>query len=108
MLIKGALTKPRTTKYGSSHLSVSRREFLEELSCFLPGQTISGDNNRDEVLALFKTGLQVLLLFVTLMRSKDLVVGDRMTDTTWYPYLSRGDVSNDVGHMGPEASDEKI
>ena len=51
----------------------SQRESLEELSCFTPDQTISGDDKRSEVLALFETGLQVLLLFLTLLRGQDFV-----------------------------------
>jgi hypothetical protein len=36
-------------------------ESFKELSSFPPDQIISGDDNRSEVLALFKTGLQVVL-----------------------------------------------
>jgi hypothetical protein len=48
-------------------------ESFEELSCFMPDQTIGGDNKRGEVLALFKTRLQVLLLFLALLGGQDFV-----------------------------------
>jgi hypothetical protein len=50
----------------------SQGESFEELSCFTPYQPISGDGKRSEVLALFETGLQVLLLFA-LLSGQDLV-----------------------------------
>jgi hypothetical protein len=46
---------------------------FEELSCFTPNQTIDGDGKRGEVLALFETGLQVLLIFLALLRGQDFV-----------------------------------
>jgi hypothetical protein len=51
----------------------SQRELLEELSCFTPDHTTGGDGKRSEVLALFETGLQVLLLLFSLLRGKDFV-----------------------------------
>ena len=46
----------------------SQGESFVELSCFTPGQTICGHNKRIEVLALFETGLQVLLLILAFLR----------------------------------------
>jgi hypothetical protein len=43
----------------------SQGESFEELSCFTPDQPICGNDKRSEVLALFETGLQVLLLIVS-------------------------------------------
>jgi hypothetical protein len=58
------------------------------------------------VLALFETGLQVLLLLLSLLRGKDFVgvpgrirLGVRICHT---------DVNNDIRPTGPEASDEEI
>ena len=51
----------------------SQGESFEELSCFTPDQPISGDDKRSEVLALFETGLQVLLLLLAFVGGEDLV-----------------------------------
>ncbi len=53
----------------------SQGESFEELSCFTPDQPISGDDKRSEVLALFETGLQLLLLLLALLRGQDLAWG---------------------------------
>ncbi len=105
-MLMQALTEPRTTQYGCSYLVVSHRESLLRSSPASPGQTISGDDKRGEVLALFETGLQVLLLLLTLLRGQDLVgvsgpiqLGVRICHT---------DVNNDIRPTGPEASNEEI
>jgi hypothetical protein len=84
----------------------SQGESFEELSCFTPDQPISGDDKRGEVLALFETGLQVLLLLLTLLSRQDLVgvsgpirLGVR---------ISHADVNNDIRPTRPEASNEEI
>jgi hypothetical protein len=58
---------------------------FEELSCFTPNQTIDVDGKRGEVLALFETGLQVLLIFLALLRGQDFVGVSGGTHTTWHP-----------------------
>jgi hypothetical protein len=72
----------------------------------MPNQPISGDDKRSEVLALFETGLQVLLLLLALLSGQDLVgvsgpirLGVR---------ISHADVNNDIRPTGPEASNEEI
>jgi hypothetical protein len=84
----------------------SQGESFEELSCFTPDQPIRGDDKRSEVLALFETGLQVLLLLLALLSGQDLVgvsgpirLGVR---------ISCKDVNNDIRPTGLEASNEEI
>jgi hypothetical protein len=84
----------------------SQGESFEELSCFTPDQPISGDDKRSEVLALFETGLQLLILLFALLSGQDLVgvsgpirLGVRISHT---------DVNNDIRPTGPEASNEEI
>jgi hypothetical protein len=82
-------------------------ESFEELSCFTPDQTIGVDGKRGDVFALSETGLQVLLLFLALLRGQNFVgvlgpirLGIRICHL---------DVkNNDVRPMGPEASVEQI
>jgi hypothetical protein len=81
-------------------------ESFEELSCFTPDQPISGDGKRSEVLALFVTELQVLLLLFALLSGQDLVgvsgpiqLGVR---------ISHADVDNDIRPTGPAALNEEI
>jgi hypothetical protein len=58
------------------------------------------------VLALFETGLQVLLLLFALLSGQDLVgvTGPIRLGVG----ISHADVNNDIRPMGPEASDEEI
>jgi hypothetical protein len=60
-----------------------------------------------EVLALFKTGLKVLLLFLALLRGQDFVgvSGPIQLGVRICRYL---DVNDDVSPTGTEASDEEI
>jgi hypothetical protein len=51
----------------------SQGESLEEFSGFLPDEAISQDDKRSKELVLFKTGLLVLFLFLSLLRGKDFV-----------------------------------
>ncbi len=83
----------------------SQGESFEELSCFTPDQLISGDDKRSEVLALFETGLQVLLL-LALLRGQDLmgVLGPIRLGVR----ICHADVNNDIRPTGPEASNEEI
>jgi hypothetical protein len=82
-------------------------ESFEELSCFTPDQAFSGDDKRSEVLALFETGLQVLLLLLTLLSGQDLVVGVSGPIRLGV-LISHPDVNNDIRPTGPEASNEEI
>jgi hypothetical protein len=75
-------------------------ESFEELSCFTTDQTIGGDDKRGEVLALFETGLQVLLLFLTLFVG---VSGPIRLGVC----ICHSDVNDNFRPTGPEASDEE-
>jgi hypothetical protein len=83
----------------------SQGEPFGELSCFTPDQPIGGDDKRSGVLALFKTGLQVILLLV-LLRGQDLmgVSGPIRLAIC----ISHADVNNNIRPTGPEASNEEI
>jgi hypothetical protein len=65
--------KTRTDEYGHSHLLARHRESLLRSFPASLNQTIGGDGKSGEVLAVFKTGLQVLLLFLALLRGQDFV-----------------------------------
>jgi hypothetical protein len=88
-----------------SPVGESQGESSEELSCFTPDQLISGDDKRSEVLALFETGLQVLLL-LALLRGQDLmgVLGPIRLGVR----ICHADVNNVIRPTGPEASNEEI
>jgi hypothetical protein len=86
----------------------SQREYFEELSCFTPDQPISENDKRSEVLALFETGLQVLLLLLlTLLRGQDLDVGVSGPIQVCVR-ICHADVNNDIRPTGPEALNEEI
>jgi hypothetical protein len=81
-------------------------ESFEEFSCFTPKQTISGDNKRREVLALFQTGLQILLLFLALLRGQDFV---GVLGPIWLGVcICHADINNDIRPPGPEALCKEI
>jgi hypothetical protein len=50
-----------------------QQEPFKELHCFASNQAIHGDDKSREVSVLFKTGSQVLLLFLTLLLGQDLL-----------------------------------
>jgi hypothetical protein len=81
----------------------SHGESFEELSCFTPDQPISGNDKRSEVLALFETGLQVLLLLLSLLRGEDFVGVTGLIRLGVRIY--HADVNTDMRSTGPEASD---
>ena len=58
------------------------------------------------MLALFETGLQVLLLLFSLLRGQDFVgvTGPIRLGIS----ICHADVNNDIRPTGPEASDEEI
>jgi hypothetical protein len=58
------------------------------------------------VLALFETGLQVLLLLLALLSGQDLVEVSRLIRLGIR--ISHADVNNDIRPTGPEASNEEI
>jgi hypothetical protein len=82
-------------------------ESFEELSCFTPEQPISGNDKRSEVPALFKTGLQVLLLLLALLSGQDLLVGVSGPIQLGVR-ISHADVNTDICPTCPEASNEEI
>jgi hypothetical protein len=84
----------------------SQGESFEELSCFTPDQPICGNDKRSEVLALFETGLQVLLLLLSFLRGKDFV--GVMGPIRLGIRICHADVDNDIRSTGPETLDEEI
>jgi hypothetical protein len=73
----------------------------------MPDQTtVGGDDKRGKVLALFETGLQVLLLFLALLRGQDCVgVSGPIRLGVRICHL---DVNDNVRPTGPEALVEEI
>ena len=85
----------------------AQQEPFDELCCIASNHAICGENKRSEVPALFKTGLQVLLLLLALLSGQDLLVGVSGPIQLGVR-ISHADVNTDICPTCPEASNEEI
>jgi hypothetical protein len=87
-------------------VSEAQRETFEQLLCFATNQSVRGYDKRGKVSTLFKTGIEILMLFLAFMLRKDLV---RVPRTIGLGVPVRdSDIDNSVGAASKKSLDEEV